>query len=67
MCAGGDLMEKTLTEATQLLQKISKAAAMRRDWETRLQGEPEHNLSMKRCAEFSKEATPKVTKEEPIP
>jgi hypothetical protein len=25
MCAGGDLMEKTLTEAAQLLQKISKA------------------------------------------
>jgi hypothetical protein len=31
MCAGGDLMEKTLTEAAQLLQKISKAAAMLRD------------------------------------
>jgi hypothetical protein len=31
MCAGGDLMEKTLTEVAQLLQKISKAAAMRRD------------------------------------
>jgi hypothetical protein len=41
MCAGGDLMEKTLTEATQLLQKISKVAAMRRDWETRLAEEPE--------------------------
>jgi hypothetical protein len=27
MCVGGDLMEKTLTEAAQLLQKISKAAA----------------------------------------
>ena len=27
MCAGGDLMEKTLTEAAQLLQKISKGAA----------------------------------------
>jgi hypothetical protein len=27
MHAGGDLMEKTLTEAAQLLQKISKAAA----------------------------------------
>jgi hypothetical protein len=67
MCAGGDLMEKTLTEATQLLQKISKAAAMRRDWETRLAGEPEHNSRMKECAEFSKEATPEVTKEEPIP
>jgi hypothetical protein len=28
MCAGGDLMEKTLVEVTQLLQKISKVAAM---------------------------------------
>jgi hypothetical protein len=28
MCAGGDLMDKTLTEAAKLLQKISKAAAM---------------------------------------
>ena len=26
-------MEKTLTEAAQLLQKISKGAAIRRDWE----------------------------------
>jgi hypothetical protein len=60
-------MEKTLTEAAQLLQKISKAAAMRRDWETRLAGEPEHDSRMKKCAKFSKEATPEVTKEEPIP
>jgi hypothetical protein len=67
MCAGGDLMEKTLTEAAQLLQKISKAAAMRRDWETRLAEEPEHNSRKKKCAEFSKEATPEVTKEELIP
>jgi hypothetical protein len=67
MCAGRDLMEKTLTEATQLLQKISKAAAMRRDWETRLAEEPEYNPRKKKCAEFSKEATSKVTKEEPIP
>jgi hypothetical protein len=67
MCAGGDLMEKTLTEAAQLLQKISKVAAMRRDWETRLVGEPEHNSRMKTCAEISKEATPEVIKEEPTP
>jgi hypothetical protein len=66
MCAGGDLMEKTLTEAAQLLQKVSKAAAMRRDWETRLAEEPEYNSRKKKCAEFSKEATPEVTKEEPI-
>jgi hypothetical protein len=66
MCAGGDLMEKTLTEDAQLLQKVSKAAAMRRDCETRLAEEPEYNSRKKKCAEFSKEATPEVTKEEPI-
>jgi hypothetical protein len=54
MFAGGDLMEKTLTEAAKLLQKISKAVAMRRDWETTLAGEPEHNSRMKMCAEISK-------------
>jgi hypothetical protein len=40
---------------------------MRRDWETRLTEEPEHNSRMKTCAEISKEATPEVTKEEPNP
>jgi hypothetical protein len=40
---------------------------MRRDWETRLAEEPEHNSRMKKCAEFPKEATPEVTKAEPIP
>jgi hypothetical protein len=39
---------------------------MRRDWETRLAEEPEYNSRMKKCAEFSKEATPEVTKEKPI-
>jgi DNA recombination-dependent growth factor C len=55
-------MEKTLTEATQLLQKISKAVAMRRDWETRLAGALEYNQSKKKCAEFSNEATRKSQK-----
>jgi hypothetical protein len=59
-------MEKTLTEAAQLLQKISKTAAMRRDWETRLAEDPEYNSRMKKHAEISKEATPEVKKEEPI-
>jgi hypothetical protein len=67
ICAGGDLMEKTLTEAAQLLQKISKAAAMRRDWESRLAEEPGYNSKKKKYTEFSKEETPEVTKEEPIP
>jgi hypothetical protein len=67
MSASGDLMEKTLTEAAQLLQKISKVAAMQRDWETRLAEEPEYNSRKKKYAEISKEATPEVAKEEPIP
>jgi hypothetical protein len=40
---------------------------MRRDWETRLAGEPEYNSRMKKHAEISKVATPEVKKEEPIP
>jgi hypothetical protein len=40
---------------------------MQRDWETRLAEEPEYNSRKKKCAEFSKEPTPEVTKEEPIP
>jgi hypothetical protein len=65
MCAGGDLMEKTLTEAAQLLQKINKATAMQRDWETRLVGEPEHNSRMKKCAKFSKRQPWKSPKRSP--
>jgi hypothetical protein len=60
-------MEKTLTEAAQLLQKISKAAAMRRDWETQLSGGPKHDSSTKTCTEISKKAAPEDKKEEPIP
>jgi hypothetical protein len=67
MCAGGDLMEKTLTESTQLSQKISKAAAMRRDCETRLSVGREHDSSMKTCAEISKKAAPEYKKEESSP
>jgi hypothetical protein len=66
MCAGGDIIEKTLTEAAQLLQKISKAAAMRRDWEIRLAGELEHTSRTKTCAEIFKKANPEDKKEEPI-
>jgi hypothetical protein len=39
---------------------------MRRDWETRLAGEPEYNSRMKERAEISKEATSEVKKKEPI-
>jgi hypothetical protein len=47
-------MEKTLTKAAQLLQKISKAAAMQRDWETRLSGKPECDTSVRPLARIFK-------------
>jgi hypothetical protein len=40
---------------------------MQRDWETRLEEESEYNSRMKKCAEFSKDATSEVTTEELIP
>jgi hypothetical protein len=67
MCAGGDLMEKTLTEAAQLLQKISKAVAMQRDWETRLSGKPECDSSVRPLAGIFRNTVLKEKKEEPIP
>ena len=51
MCAGGDLMKKTLMEAAQLLQKISKGAAMRRDWEKRCSASSEEESH---CWNFQK-------------
>jgi hypothetical protein len=67
MCAGGDLMEKTLMEAAQLLQKISKATAMQRDWETRLSGKPECDTSVRPLAGIFRNTVPEEKKEEPIP
>jgi hypothetical protein len=67
MCAGGDLMEKTLMEAGQLLQKISKATDMRRDWETRLSGKPECDTSVRLLAGIFRNTVSEEKKEEPIP
>jgi hypothetical protein len=59
-------MKKTLTEAAQLLQKISKAGAMQRDWETRLSGEPECDTSVRPLAGIFRNTVPEEKKEEPI-
>ena len=51
-------MEKTLTEAAQLLQKISKGAAMRRDWEKRSSASSEEESQVRVLAGiFRKEAS----------
>jgi hypothetical protein len=51
-------MEKTLTEVAQLLQKISKAAAMRRDWETWLSRKPGCDTSVRPLAAILRNMAP---------
>jgi hypothetical protein len=51
-------MEKTVTEAAQLLQKISKAVAMQRDWQTRLSGKSECDTSVRPLAEIFRNTVP---------
>jgi hypothetical protein len=41
MCVGGNIMEKILTEATQLQQRISEGVAMQRYWEEHISGSVE--------------------------
>ena len=50
-------MEKTLTEAAQLLQKISKGAAMRRDWEKRCSASSEEESQVRVLAGIFRKET----------
>jgi hypothetical protein len=64
MCAGGNIMEKTLTEATQLLQRIREGVAMQRDWEEHISGSIEQETCVEVLAGISRKEAPKVNKEE---
>jgi hypothetical protein len=48
-------------------KKRSKAAAMQRDWETRLSGKPECDTSVRPVAGIFRNMVPEEKKEEPIP
>jgi hypothetical protein len=62
MCAGGNIMEKTLTEATKLLQRISEGVAMQRDWEELISGSVEQETCVEVLAGISRKEAPKVKK-----
>jgi hypothetical protein len=64
MCAGGNIMEKTLTEATQLLQRISEGVTMQRDWEEHISGSVEQETCVELLAGISRKEAPKVKKDE---
>jgi hypothetical protein len=53
MCAGGDIMDKTISEATQILQRISNGQIMQQDWQRRCREEQNDKSKPKVLAEFS--------------
>jgi hypothetical protein len=65
MCAGGDIMDKTISEATQILQRISNGQKTQRDWQRRCREEQNDKSKPKVLAEISEKDEPEVKKDEP--
>lgn len=53
MCAGGDLMDKTISEAAQILQRISNGERVKRDWQRRCREEQNDKSKSATLAEIS--------------
>jgi hypothetical protein len=53
MCAGGDIMDKTISGAAQILQRISNGQRTQRDWQRRFREEQNNKSKPKVLAEFS--------------
>jgi hypothetical protein len=53
MCAGGDIMDKTIIEAKQILQRISNGQRMQRDWKRHCREEQNDKSKPKVIAAFS--------------
>jgi hypothetical protein len=53
MCADSDLMDKTISEAAQILQRISNGKRMQQDWQRRCRKEQNDKSKPKVLAEFS--------------
>jgi hypothetical protein len=65
MCAGGDIMDKTISEATQILQRISNGQRIQRDWRRHCREEQNDKSKPKVLAEFSEKDEPEVKEDEP--
>jgi hypothetical protein len=61
MCVGGDIMDKTISEAAQILQKISNGQRAQRDWQRRCREEQNDKSKPEVLAEISEE----VKKDQP--
>jgi hypothetical protein len=65
MCARGDIMDKTISEAAQILQRISNGQRTLRDWQRCCQDEQNDKSKPKVLAEISEKDEPKVKEDEP--
>jgi transcriptional regulator of acetoin/glycerol metabolism len=65
MCAGGDIMDKTISEAAQILQRISNGQRTQRDWQRCCQEEQNNKSKPKVLAEISEKDEQEVKKDEP--
>jgi hypothetical protein len=65
MCAGGDIMDKTISELAQILQRISNGQRMQRDWQRCCREEQNDKSKPEVLAEISKKDEPEVKKDEP--
>jgi hypothetical protein len=65
MCAGGDIMDKTISEAAQILQRICNGQRTQRDWQRHCREEQYDKSKPKVLAEFSEKDEPEVKEDEP--
>jgi hypothetical protein len=65
MCAGGDIMDKTISEAAQILQRLCNGQRTQRDWQRRCREEENDKSKPKVLAEISEKDEPEVKKDEP--
>jgi hypothetical protein len=64
MCAGGDIMDKTISEAAEILQRISNGQRTQQDWQRRCREEQNYKSKPKVLAEFSENDEPEVKEDE---
>jgi hypothetical protein len=64
MCAGGDIIDKTISEAAQILQRISNGQRTQQDWQRRCREEQNDKSKPKVLAEFSEKDEPEVKEDE---
>jgi hypothetical protein len=65
MCASGDITDKTISEAAQILQKISNGQRTQRDWQRHCREEQNDKSKPEVLAEISEKDEPEVKKDEP--